>query len=191
MTITQGKENKIFKDTQTKFYINNYLRFDNNIVTPIISKCACSTLAALANNYSIDDVYKPIIWGGIKRYSINDVKSYTKFAVIRNPLERIESAYNTIGNKMSVSDYIDSVVETLSTLDNIEIDRHIASQFIFYNIDDIDIFVPIEKLNDYLKSIGINPIKINCSKSPIKINDARLNNLLKQDFEIYNVVSRK
>ena len=92
---------------------------------------------------------------------------------------------------MSVSDYIDSVVETLSTLDNIEIDRHIASQFIFYNIDDIDIFVPIEKLNDYLKSIGINPIKINCSKSPIKINDARLNNLLKQDFEIYNVVSRK
>ena len=129
--------------------------------------------------------------GGIKRYSINDVKSYTKFAVIRNTLERIESAYNTIGNKMSVSDYIDSVVETLSTLDNIEIDRHIASQFIFYNIDDIDIFVPIEKLNDYLKSIGINPIKINCSKSPIKINDARLNNLLKQDFEIYNVVSRK
>ena len=67
MTITQGKENNIFKDTQTKFYINNYLRFDNNIVTPIISKCACSTLAALANNYPIDDVYKPIIWGGDKK----------------------------------------------------------------------------------------------------------------------------
>lgn len=180
----------IFKDTETNHYINNYLKFKDNLATPIISKCACSTLVALANNYcfSSDNTYKPIRGWGFYRYKPDEIKDCIKFAVIRNPLERIESAYNTIGNNMPINDYIESVIKTLN---NSEIDRHIASQFLFYNINDIDIFVPIERLDDYLRSIGIKLIRINCSKNPIKINDSRLDILLEDDFEIYNKLLEK
>lgn len=47
-------------------------------------------------------------------------------------------------------------------------------------------FIPIEYLDEYLHLINIDIERVNISKSPFKINDERLLNLLDNDFKIYN-----
>lgn len=83
--------------------------------------------------------------------------------------------------------YINDVIYSLENRDDY-INRHIYSQFLTYDLDLIQTFVPIERLDDYLKTLGITTERANVTKSPIKINDEHLNAVLKIDFEIYNKI---
>ena len=61
--------------------------------------------------------------------------------------------------------------------------------FFFYDYKDIDLFIPIEKLNDYLKSIDIQKLEVNKSNVVRFINEETKNKLLealKEDYKIYN-----
>lgn len=51
-------------------------------------------------------------------------------------------------------------------------------------------FIPIEYLDEYLHLINIDIERVNVSKSPFKINNERLLNLLDNDFKIYNDISK-
>lgn len=114
-------------------------------------------------------------------------KDAVKAVVVRDPLERIESAYNTIGFGMPVEIYVDRCCWSLEHLPHLYIDRHISSQFTQTDFNLANKIVPKEKLDDYLKSIGINNTRrVNCTKERIKINDQRLNDLLVADYKKYN-----
>lgn len=114
-------------------------------------------------------------------------KDAVKAVVVRDPLERIESAYNTIGFGIPVETYVDRCCWSLEHLPHLYIDRHISSQFIQTDFNLANKIIPMEKLDDYLKSIGINNTRrVNCTKDRIKIDDQRLNNLLVADYKKYN-----
>lgn len=171
---------------------------DKDVYIAMISKNASSILfdIVLESNGIISNISEHGAlngyWGFLKHlaYPTSHVlkqKDVIKVAVIRDPLERIESAYNTIGFDMTIEQYVDCCCWSLEHLPHLYIDRHISSQFIQTDFNLINKIVPMEKLNDYLVSIGINNTRrINCAKERIKINDQRLNNLLVADYKKYN-----
>ena len=169
---------------------------EKKIVTPIISKCACSTLFKIAllskGKDCVTGKYESLNgwWGYLKKMLIDNkhLADYKIVAVVRNPLDRICSAYNTVGNNMPVQDYVKKVIYTLENFEPCHIDRHIASQFEQYNLSMVNKFIPIEYLDKYLHSIGIDIERINVSKSPLKIDNDRLRELLNNDFRIYNEI---
>lgn len=181
---------------EVKYYYNKFivLSEQKKLATPIISKNACSTLfkvGLLEKGIQCDSIrYENLDswWWLLPRLLIKEenLLNYKIVAVIRNPLDRISSAYNTIGNNISKEDYIDNVIHTLENFKEEDIDRHITSQFIQYDLSLIDMFIPIEYLDEYLHLINIDIERVNISKSPFKINNERLLNLLDNDFKIYN-----
>ena len=73
-------------------------------------------------------------WSDNKRNFIINPKEYKDFkkvAVIRHPVDRIISAYTTIGRNKRFYDYCDDVIDTLKNVEPKYIDRHITSQFLF------------------------------------------------------------
>lgn len=184
---------------EINYYYNNFILISENkkAVTPIISKNACSTLVRIAlleaGKECNVDKYDRLgsLWTYRNRLLVknDDLVNYKKFAVIRNPLDRICSAYNTVGNNLYTEDYVNKVINTLENFNPNDINRHITSQFVQYDLSLIDEFVPIEYLDEYLRSIGIDDVKkVNVSKSSIKIDNERLMELLSNDFKIYNEI---
>ncbi len=185
-----------YPKNEIQCYYNKFVGISENIATPIISKNACSSLFKIALNrtgYECHcDKYDNLIkWWGKRKYLLikeEYLVNYKKVAVIRNPLDRICSAYNTIGNNMPREDYINEVIGTLSNYDTNDINRHIASQFSQYDMNLIDEFIPIEYLDEYLHSNHIRVERVNVSKHTFKIDNERLNELLSEDFKIYNEI---
>lgn len=180
---------------------NNYNKYvilskEKKIITPIISKNACSTLAKLVllnNNINISlDKYSALndyYWKQLHKHtiSINNLNDeYKIVSVIRDPIDRIISAYNTIGRNISVNDYLNKVIYTFNNYYDYNINRHIASQFIQYDINKTNLFIPINKLDDYLKTIDITIDRINCSKSEITIDRNKLLPYMYKDYILYN-----
>lgn len=193
------------KEKSSFFFPNELKRVHNRIIpiseekkiaTPLICKCGCSTLlkiALLSKGLNCETgKYENLSawWEHCNDMLIDKehLADYKIVAVVRNPLDRIGSAYNTVGNNMPVEDYVEKVIYTLENFEPCHIDRHIVSQFEEYSLSMVDEFVPIEYLDKYLHSIGIDIERINVSKSPLKINDERLKKLLSNDFRIYNEI---
>lgn len=178
------------------YYYNKFILISaqKNIVTPIISKNACSTLFRIAlikaGRSCVIDKYDRLggLWGFQNSILVRDLANCKKVAVVRNPLDRICSAYNTVGYDIPKEDFINKVIYTLENFELRDIDRHITSQFVQYDLSLIDEFIPIEYLDEYLHSIGIDAERVNVSKSSIKIDNERLIDLLSDDFKIYNEI---
>ena len=189
---------RFYSKNEMQRYYNKFIVISEQkkIATPIISKNACSSLFKIAlvrvGYECYCDKYGDIIkWWG-KRDSLlikeEDLSNYKKVAVVRNPLDRICSAYNTIGNNMPREDYVNEVICALSNYDANDINRHIASQFAQYDTNLIDEFIPIEYLDEYLHLIDIGAERVNVSRHPFKIDNERLNELLEGDFKMYNEI---
>ena len=189
---------RFYSKNEIQRYYNKFIVISEpkKIATPIISKNACSSLFKIAlvraGYECYCDKYGNIIkWWG-KRDSLlikeEDLPNYKKVAVVRNPLDRICSAYNTIGNNMPREDYVNEVICALSNYDANDINRHIASQFAQYDTNLIDEFIPIEYLDEYLHLIDIGAERINVSRYPFKIDNERLDELLEGDFKMYNEI---
>lgn len=169
------------------------------IKTPLVPKCGCSTLLLTAlkdNNIDYSEIkdysneLPPHLWIKKNRILIapEEYSQYKAIAVIRDPIKRLESAYNTIGNGMVYDDYISYLIKELSYSDNKYIDPHIRSQFSFYKEKDIDLFIELRDLDRYFGSIGIPVLHANISHSSFKIKDNKLLNLLDEDYQIYNAI---
>lgn len=192
-----------FLSADTLYTLHQYIEIPtakDNITwyTPIVSKCACSTMLKMViENLGLDvnrGKYDSLkgewrLLSDIKLKTEDFKENHKTFAVIRDPLERIESAYTTIGGNMSVDEYVENILLAFGHLHKLLINRHIVSQFLFYDVSKIDVFVPIEKLDEWFEYIGANNNgSINCSRQKIKIDDERLMEYLKEDYEIYNLI---
>lgn len=196
------KINKFFAPGEIAQYANRYLILskEHKIITPIVSKCGSSTISNLVLNregYPQDTTqYHRMLtrgWVELQRFTIKDsianYDSYKRVAIIRDPLNRIESSYTTLGNGQSSEEYLEDVIFALQSYPVHRINRHIASQFVAYDKDKIDLFVPLMLLDKYLNTIDIGvPDKVNCSKEHIKFNSPTLNSLLQEDYMIYNEI---
>lgn len=189
----------MFTDKLTPIYYDLWiiLSKEHKVITPIISKNACSSLVLISlkrKDLEKKYAFKGLgdFWSDNKRdFIINpkEYKDFKKVAVIRDPIDRIISAYTTIGKNKKFYDYLDDVIDTLKNVEPKYIDRHITNQFLFYDYKDVDLFVPIEKLNDYLKSIDIEKLEVNQSNVVHFINEetkSKLLEVLKEDYKIYN-----
>lgn len=183
--------------------------YQKPMIMPIVSKCACSTLCALyqyrKSNFNINSLdsqthfyffkQRSKLWN-IKPTWINKntKNNYFVCAVIRDPLERLASAYNTLTAvyqqryKFTIEEYIESLVRTFQHVEPMVINKHVQSQFYQYNINLVDMFVRIEDLDMFLRRYfkeDLN-IRFNCSRSKITLpKDERLMKILERDFEIY------
>lgn len=186
----------IDKTTPIYYDLWTILSKEHKVITPIISKNACSSLVLISlkrNDLEKEYAFKSLgnFWSDNKRNFIINPKEYKDFkkvAVIRHPVDRIISAYTTIGRNKRFYDYCDDVIDTLKNVEPKYINRHFTSQFLFYDYKDIDLFIPIEKLNDYLKQINIQKLEVNKSNVVRFINEETKNKLLevlKEDYKIY------
>lgn len=192
----------MYNDFSTSIYFNQYVILSQKykIITPIISKNACSSLKLISIQLEclknklkfsrLDTSYWHCNNGKI--FNLNKYKDFKKVAVIRDPIQRIISAYNTIGRNIDFNLYIKNVIDTFKKYELYNIDRHITSQFIQYDYQNVDLFIPIKKLNKYLNTIDIENIIINKSNFNNLIipeeNRIELLELLKNDYKIYNSI---
>ena len=190
----------MYIDNLTSRYFNQYVILSQKykVITPIISKNACSSLKLIStelqklkNKLEFSNLGVSI-WTCSKGkvFDLNKYKDFKKVAVIRDPLQRIISAYNTIGRNIDFNLYIKNVINTFKNNELTNINRHITSQFIQYDYKNIDLFIPIEKLNKYLNTLDIKDIIVNKStftNLTIQEQDKmQLLELLKDDYKIYN-----
>lgn len=190
-------------------YYNKFIVLSEKykIATPIVSKCGCSSLMAVAMensgmHYYNEDIYDAFrSWGvqgqlDIKSDKYKNIVDELKYvAVIRDPIKRVISAYKTIGTKSaSPNDFIENVIYGLENNAD-RLDRHILSQFKQYDMSKIDMFVNIDDLDFFLNNIKDNDKieikRVNCSVrhiKPTKEQETKLNFLLKEDIETYNSI---
>lgn len=128
-----------------------------------------------------------------------------KFAVWRDPVERLVSCYkhfclertshyyfSLLGVYENNSfDYFMSVVRLeLSKKDPLYQDEHIRRQSDYYRPEDVDYIVPIHKLNQFLEEQGVPLLKKSANETSVKfqLTDpdyiAEIKNLYKSDYEI-------
>lgn len=168
---------------------------EQKIATYLVSKNANSTLynKALQNkgyvtHFAVNQ-HMNIWWRYLPTCLLDKEKEddYQKVVVIREPLDRIESAFHTIGGS-SIESYIDKVIYSLKNFRQEDLDRHIMSQFIQYDISKVNKFIPIQYLDKYLNSIGLDLQKVNVGKTHIKIENDELIELLQPQINLYNYI---
>lgn len=175
------------------------------LLTP---KCANSTIANLFYNENcgktvIDNVYAPWKWKQYfvhdKYVDIHDYDNRLSVAVLRDPLNRLVSAFKTFNDYISrcrktytIEQFAETVINSYECEDErYHMDRHITSQFKFHNYDDIDLYVNIEDLNDFFAEVGIETQAVNVSKNKVEFPEEYRNKiieLLAKDYEIYNKI---
>lgn len=128
-----------------------------------------------------------------------------KFAVWRDPVERLVSCYkhfclertshyyySLLGVYENNSfDYFMSVVRLeLSKKDPLYQDEHIRRQSDYYSLEDVDYIVPIHKLNQFLEEHGVPVLRKSANETSVKfeLTDpdyiAEIQSLYRSDYEI-------
>lgn len=149
-----------------KHYPNNFYQISDKHVICEIPKCGCSTvvLQSLCYNegkniseYScckykhLNDVFASI-WSIIKGYSLNEshlTKNQQAIALYRDPIERYISAWGTRHSGRFNDDFYQNLIAIKNNIyTDTHIDHHYTPQSMFYNFENIDIFI---KLEDYQK----------------------------------------
>lgn len=148
---------------------NNWYQISDNILALSISKCGCSTIGYLACLYKgikeidkfKDKKYKSLctLWTScVRKLEINITNRYQdkKLIVIyRDPIERLVSAYTTIGKGMPIEEYFKQIDYAINN--NIVINYHIQPQIHFIQnnnrtIDDIDLFIELKDLKSFIQN---------------------------------------
>ena len=122
----------------------------------------------------------------LTKYEDIDRDKYTTVMIYRDPIERLISAKNVIADDMPYDKYWAKIIETFDTIDTNYINNHLLPQNTFIGKSEIDLYVRMEDVSDFLKSIGIEPIEINKSKpgkKPLSIP----NDVLEKLIDIYSV----
>lgn len=197
-------------------YNNKYLCIGTHnkksLITFLVPKNANSTLANIYfknfhNTFCYEkDTIEEFNWCKFfvenKFVNLDDIQDKIVFVVIRDPLERIISAYKQIGREkhLQFDTYIDIVSNSLDlyfkndpcVLNNIN--RHILPQFRQYDLNCIDIFVNINDLDTFLEEYGITfKPKINITTNKInteqyKYSIDKLKKILKPEYDTYNEI---
>lgn len=196
-------DDKLNEKNYNRYLPIKVLENDKTLIMPLITKCANTTIANLYVNLNITETnlrrndnknFWSLYYIHDKYVNINNYENKLCVAVIRDPLERIKSAYRTCCNFnhfiYDVDFYYDMVCASLEKykegkFDNI--DRHINSQFTQYDIENIDLFVHINDLDRFFAKHDITTEPLNVSREKIKFNNEdKLLELLKEDYHIYN-----
>lgn len=135
----------------------------------------------------------------------NETGKLIKFAVWRDPVERLVSCYkhfclertshyyfNLLGVYENNSfDYFMSIVRLeLSKRDPLYQDEHIRRQSDYYRPEDVDYIVPIHKLNQFLEEQGVPLLRKSANETSVdfKLTNpayiAEIKDLYKSDYEI-------
>lgn len=205
---------------------NYFCEIDNyNVAFVAISKNAVTYLRSIAiyakTGYIIKEEDKIHDWTGtdpkngylypIDTYKQTRGKDIVKFAVWRDPVERLISCYKyfclekwyrhyfyflDLYRNPSFEHFMQFVRFELSKSDPLFQDEHIRKQSDFYSPSDVDFIVPIEKLDTFLKSYNI-PLKDttkNSTHCEFKLeNEEYINEireLYKADYELLKIISK-
>lgn len=196
------------------YCINWYLNFgtfnDKQLVMPVVSKCASSTLTNLyhkINNRHYDksnllqyDWNKFFSFSNYmeqNRINIDKLENRLFVAVIRDPIERLISSFRTVSHihylNISMYQYIDMINYTYKHCLKYSIDRHINNQFLYYEYNKVDMFVRIKDLDKFLGTLGFTDItKYNVNNIKVDIELFKRNTTLMKnlepEYEIYNSI---
>ena len=172
-------------------FLNKFVILNNEYAINIMSKCGSSTLGylAYAQNFP-DDKFLTKGEDSIHKYDFINFNSsespknnyhqkiemrcwvdiekikkcgYKKVAIFRDPIERLLSARNPLMFSFNLStneDFFTFVGDEIKKPIGCT-DQHVIPQSCFYNFDDIDIFVELKDLENWLVSIGCEPIRLN------------------------------
>ena len=97
------------------------------------------------------------------KYEDIDRNKYKTVAIFRDPIERIISARNPLIDDYKLNntkEFFDLVIDQYN-LGEGNMNQHIMPQYLYYNFDDIDIFIELKDLYKWLNSIGLEPLKLN------------------------------
>lgn len=146
-------------------------------------------------------------------YSVSQLKelemrigSFVKFAVWRDPVERLISCYKffclerenrfyfrflSLYRDNSFGRFMDFVHFELGKSDPLYQDEHIRRQSDYYSSDDVDYIVPINKLNDFLERYNVPLIRrsANVTSADFTLSDVHfiddIKELYKSDYNLY------
>lgn len=132
-------------------------------------------------------------------------KNIIRFAVWRDPVERLISCYKYFilekNNRIyfsylhlyqepSFDRFLEFVRFELSKTDPSYQDEHIRRQSDFYSLNDVDFVVPINKINNFLEEYGVRLLneKINTTSIDFKLDDLdqinEIKHLYSRDYDI-------
>ena len=178
-------------DTSKEIYLNKFVILNSKYAVNIIEKLGCSTLGYLAfcqkypnenfltagestiHSYDFCHFYAPTSPQNdyhakiIERcfVDIGEVKEfgYKKVAIFRDPIQRLLSARNPLMfvHSINTNEEFFAFVSNEIKKPIACTDQHLIPQTCFYNFDDIDIFVELKDLENWLVSIGCEPIRLN------------------------------
>lgn len=137
--------------------------------------------------------------------------NYTTVAIWRDPLKRFASWYSDkvyypyqpyiFLSGLAVEGTVDRCLEflkfELSKSDPEWMDEHVRPQSAYFDPSDIDVFVDISNLSDYLESIGVQQEKRlsnTSSKQEVNLTDEQVTEfkeLYKADYELYELIKDK
>lgn len=214
---------KSFSDVQTRtpFLANYFCLIEKyNLAFVIIAKNASSHLRNILA-YSLYDFY-PNQNGAHSLVGYDEASPYLcpvskmqeneeefgkirKFAVWRDPVERLVSCYKhfclekanrfyfqylDLYNDNSFDRFMEFVRFELSKSNPVYQDEHIRRQSDYYRPEDVDYIVPIYKLNQFLEEHGVPVLKKSANETSVKFQLTDLNHineikeLYKADYEI-------
>lgn len=206
LNLLRATQNKLYNGS---LYIGRrYAKINDDYAIISVSKCGCSTAALLAQEYTKKNVVKEPIENFTFKH-LNDInRNYWSqldaevmlkerpnckiVAIYRDPIERFISAKHTIAPNEDWEVYTKIVLQTLKNNSKDNIDQHILPQHYFYNLDEVDIFVELKDLSNFLQSIGVNPIAVNQRKNKqnnIECLDKYLQELKQLYAEDYKMIS--
>lgn len=206
------------KENAVSLFMQNYFcKINSNLYFPVVSRCACTTLKniAIRENLGVtlnnpDDIHSRVGYN-LNEYLKNykDIPEYAiKFAVYRDPVERLLSVYkhfcidgatNTYFEYLSLKNssfdrFLEFVQFELGKLNPLDQDEHIRRQSDFYNDYEVDFIVKISDLDDFLKSQGVEPLKIkfnNSSNVHIDITSENKERIIKMYENDYSMLNSK
>lgn len=167
-------------------------------------KCACTTLSWLCVEHKgAKHVKNPHI--DAKGYVYHQ-KNRKLFMVYRDPVDRFVSYYwNKIVSRKeifypalqeyteihSIDELIDAIEKDFAQNEPYYQEQHTRKLVDFYPIEDVDIIVPIEYLDDFLKENGIIPPphqNVSKKEKPILTQNQieRIKHLYEEDYELLN-----
>lgn len=196
-------------------YLNHFSRISNDYAVSNIPKLGCSTVSLqtlkyfrnikldyFRKNYEFTHlckfVHKPdgAVFDTARCYNVNLSTKHPDLklvALYRDPLERFISAFRTYNQFSSKKKSVQEVLKLLEEgLD--KLDQHFYPQSIFYNPDNIDLFVELKDYEKFCEKNNIEWLMVNkTSKTaqPINLTEKEVNkikSLYQSDYDLIDKI---
>lgn len=195
----------------SKSFKNNWCKVSDKYAVISISKNGCSTVNVQSyvyqkkidiNNFKnaehkhLCDIDLPHIFQSQKRrYIINKkVNSLVHVCIIRDPIERLLSAYKTkrFVIEKSFDEFLLNVKYTFDNCPMDKINQHIHLQSAHFDFNDVDIFVYLSDYEKFCNEHDISFIKLNQNpdknyQTKIELTDEHISmikDIYKEDYEM-------